>query len=204
MSSKVRWAILLAVIICVTAVAGISFLNKNDSQHISDVPREGRQQVPGLDPDTLTGDEQPIALPEIPVLYERNMPINPQLSREEELTLSNEEKLTLIRAKYMPVFEILESYYQRDMDNLVELAKNDYRAANGNVSQLAYKYTAAARALEKEADRSFNSVLGQMKAELRAHNLPLELARQVEREYKEQKGQRRQEMFNKVAGRIND
>lgn len=205
--SKMTWAVLLAAAICVGAIVAFSLLGGGDYQPISYIPPE--QVTPGAEGpgghpagqpsgDVGAANYQPQEFPRLPAV---DSPLPAQLSPE--------EKAARLEAKYIKTFAAMEKFYRHELNRLVESARADYRAVKSGVrdislSQLAGEYIRAAWNLEKEADRNFNTVLGSLKEELRANNLPVDLARQAEREYKQHKTQQRKELLSKAAKYVHD
>jgi len=175
---------------------------------ISYMPRgEGTlfDSSPGNDPsgngDAGTGGTEGPAPPNqanLPAEYQRFAPQN----------MSQEQKNNFIEKKYTYIFNSLDDYYNWELKRLLQAAKNDYLAVkNGRIdiplTQLANEYLRAGRSLEKEADNNFSIVLGQMKSELKANNLPLDLVKKAEKEYQEHKNQMRKDLLGQL-GNYND
>lgn len=207
LSSRAGWAIFVAVFICMAAVIWSSLLASERFDPIAYVPPgEGellaQDNISGKTSDynNESGDNE--TLEQTPMLpQELFLPV--------PNTLSQEEKLSLIKRKYINIFTNLESAYQRELDRLVNSAKADYIAIkNGkkdmSLTRLAREYISAGKNLEKQADHNFSQVLGEMKEELKEHNLSTDLAKQAEEEYKRQKSEMRKVMLKQVASYIND
>lgn len=200
-TSKAGWIVLVAAIICVVAITAFSLLTSPNYQPISYVPAEKGDLFPGEHgTGSIDGDLSDASGTHDPTVG-LDTYIPPQMSKE--------EKLQLIEKKYLSIFSNLESAYQRELDRLLESAKRDYIAIkNGtkdtSVSRVAIDYLNAGRSLEKEADRSFTKILGEMRGELQSHDLPLDIVKQAEREYNEQKSETRKKVLSQVASYVND
>lgn len=203
-TSKAVWAVLVAAIICVIAVAAFSWLGGNNFQPISNVPVKEGDLLPGEHGNgSIDGDlSDASGTHDTTVKHDTTDRIDTYISPQ----MSKEEKLQLIEKKYISIFSNLESEYNRELDLLIESAKGDYikGGTNASVSRIAMNYISEGRKLEKEADRSFNKTLVEMKMELQTHNLPLDIVKQAEREYKEQKSEMRKEILKQVASYVND
>lgn len=206
-ASRTGRAVMVAATICVIAVTTFIWLSGTNLQPISNVPiKEGDlfsgEQVNGsIDGDLSDASGNNNTTAQQDTTVEIDDFISPQMSKE--------EKLQLIEKKYISIFSNLESEYHRELDRLMESAKGDYTDAQGaakgtSVSRLAIRYFKEGRSLEKEADQSFNKILREMKMELRSHNLPLDIVKQAEREYKEQKAEKRKEILKQVASYVKD
>lgn len=212
LNAKTKWVVIVGALVCIVAIAVISLSGTGNFQPISYVPRDVTQLVTGQDKleNPAAGQESgSIASDNYNwLLYGTNWhPHENSISTNPEL--SDEEKLALIETKYRLYFSNLRNAYQGELNRLVESAKGDYAAAKSDrkdisLSRLAIEYINAGRNLEKEADKSFNNILDEMRSELKANELPVNLAREAEKEYQEQKKILRKDMMQQVARYVND
>lgn len=207
LNKKTKWLIFGAALACIVIIAAVSMSSGGNFKDISYIPRgEGTlfDNSPGDgsgNGDAGTGGTDAPSLPNqanLPEEYKQPTPQN----------ISQEQKHDFIEKKYTYLFNSLDDYYNWELKRLLQAAKNDYLAVkNGRkdmpLTQLANEYLRAGRSLEKEADNNFSVVLGQMKSELKANDLPLDLAKEAEKEYKEQKSQMRKDLFGQL-GSYND
>ncbi|TYO93255.1 hypothetical protein [Desulfallas thermosapovorans] len=205
--SKAGWVILTGALVCIAVVVAASLLGRSDFQPISYNPA-------GEDPTGTTpgGDVRPGWDVEIKELdwpsYVTFTPAgNVNISYDPELNKT--EKKAIIENTYTKIFSTMEARYRQEINRLVESAKADYIAVQKgqkdiSIGRLALAYVDAGKQLEKEADRSFNRVLGNMRAELQAQGLSTDMADRAEKHYKEQKSQLRKEMLQQMARYVND
>ncbi len=202
--SKSVWAVIAVCIIGVAIIIAVNLFVSGNSQSISYRPH---QEVPGnptLDSETEINQDQ-IDVYDKDLLKEFSTP-------EEEYSIdtqiSDDEKLAIIEAKYRTILSGLEIAYRTELQRLFSSARQDYLAANNgtkdiSLTRLAAEYMNAVRNLENMADNNFANVLDDMKSELKQYNLPMDLAKQAEQEYDEQKSQMRKKMLQQAAGYVN-
>ncbi len=119
------------------------------------------------------------------------------------------DKKSIIEDIYTRIFTSMEAQYKQELNRLLESAKSDYIAVksgqkNISIGRLALEYINAGKQLEKDADRNFNRVLGDLRSELKTQGLPMDMADQAERHYIEQKSRMRKDMLLQVARYAND
>ncbi|GGG07706.1 hypothetical protein [Paenibacillus aceti] len=103
-----------------------------------------------------------------------------------------------IEDKYSKVFKKLESTALSKLDTLAENALQDYRTGR-SLADLSSTYMSAANKLQSKVDSTFNSLLDQMKDELKEAGLDNELATKAESEYKQAIANKKSEMMKKVT-----
>lgn len=199
--SKNKLVVFIAAAMCVAVIVIGSLLSSSKYQPISYVPREEGLLLPrpGMDAQEQGAEDG----------VESDTRYNNEIIINVPDHLGKEEKLALFEIKYRNLFGSLQNNYQRELSRLMDSAKKDYIASvNGqkdiSISRLVVEYASVGRQMEKEADQNFNKILGEMKVELRSHDLPLEMAKQAEREYKEQKNRLRRDVLQQVASYVND
>ncbi|GAB7387953.1 hypothetical protein BSNK01_17900 [Bacillaceae bacterium] len=110
-----------------------------------------------------------------------------------------------IRAKYYPRFQRLQSEAVARLNQLAKNALADYqkskKTGEPSLSEIAAKYTSAAKKLEGGVDAAFYRLLDQMKNDLQTAGLPLDLAEEAERTYKAQIEQKKAELWSKALGK---
>jgi len=205
LNTKVALLVLGAALACVAIVVAVNLFSGSQFKDISYIPRgEGTllDESPGAPGNQNAGDNSaPIHPSRVSLPAEYRHPAPPALSEA--------QKLAFLEEKYTFMFNNLNDYYQWELARLLQLAGNDYLAVQDgrkdiSLAQLANEYLKAGRSLEKEADDSFAVVQGQMKSELKANNLPLDLVKKAEQEYKAQKSQMRKDLLAQLGSYIND
>jgi len=103
--------------------------------------------------------------------------------------------------EFEPRLAALQVKYQGELDTLVARAFSDYqRYKNDKPTLLALVpyYLRIGSALEKEADAEFNRIIAALEGELKANYLPINLATDLRRQYRELKQQKRRQLFNRA------
>lgn len=120
---------------------------------------------------------------------------------ETQVVLSPEQKLDIIREQYFQSFTQLQNVALSRIDTLVQLAKDEYKKKKNEKGfskiDLASKYMSAGNKLQAEVDKVFYQVLEQMKKDLQANDLPLDLAKEAEKEYKRRIEEKKEELMSK-------
>lgn len=215
LNTKTRWLVFGAALVCIIIVAVVSMSSGGQFKDISYIPQgegslfndspqaePGEPGKPGNQNADGTGGTAAPPHPNRAILpQEYKYPAPPAFSQA--------QKLNFIEQKYTFIFNNIDDYYNWELRRLLQAAANDYLAVkNGrqdmSLTQLANEYLRAGRSLEKEADDNFAVVLGQMKAELKANDLPSDLVKKAEKEYKEQKSQMRKDLLGQLGSYIND
>lgn len=204
--TKTGRAVLVAAVLCVAVVVALSLTNSDRYPPISYMPRETTpiSEIPGVAGDefdrpgskTDTGNQQDNS-------YNGTGDTAPQI----QPGLSEKQKLELIESRYTIIFKNMETAYRRELNRMAASAMRDYTDIREGrvempVPHLVREYISAGRALEKEADRNFNTVLESMKEELSRNNLSMEPVDRAEKEYRELKSATRKEIFRKIAEQI--
>jgi len=209
LNTKTKWLIFGAALACMAIVVVVNMSSGGNFKDISYIPRgEGTlfNNSPGDGASgnggAGTGGTDGPAPPN-----QANLP--EEYRQPAAQNLSQEQKHDFIEKKYTYIFNSLDDYYNWELMRLLQAAKNDYLAVEDGrmdmpLTQLANEYLRAGRSLEKEADNNFSVVLGQMKSELKANDLPLDLAKAAEKEYKEQKSQMRKDLLGQLGNYIDD
>lgn len=205
--SKAGWAILIGALVCIAVVVAVSLLGNNDFQPISYNPAGGDPSGATPGGDVRPGWDVEIGDLDWPSYVTFTPAGNVNISYDPGL--NNAEKKAIIENTYTKIFSSMEARYRQEINRLVESAKADYIAVKKgqrdiSIGRLALAYVDAGKQLEKEADRNFNKVLGDMRAELQAQGLSTGMADQAEKHYKEQKSQLRKEMLQQMARYVND
>ena len=116
--------------------------------------------------------------------------------------IGDDTELEDIIGKYIPVFEFLETQAGRKLDSLVDSALDEYQEQkrDGTYSRLvlANKYIQAGRMLEKQVDKTFYELLGELEKELTRNGYSTDLIREVEKTYKKEKEERKQILFKRL------
>lgn len=95
----------------------------------------------------------------------------------------------------------LQEKYEGELDALVDQAYGDYlkyRNDRKKLFSLVPFYIKAGAALEREADADFNALVGDIEKELRANGLPLNMASDLRRQYRDLKQQKRLQLLDKA------
>lgn len=209
LNRKTGWLIFGAALTCIVVIIVFSLSSSGDFKDISYIPRGDGTLFDNPPGDGAAGDSgtgtDGAGAPSLPDLTSLPEEYRQLAARH----LSPEQKQDFIRNKYTYLFNSLNDYYNWELKRLLQAAKNDYLAVkNGrkdiSMAQLAGEYLRAGRSLEKEADHNFSDLLGQMKSELKNSDLPLDLAKEAEQEYKDQKSLMRKELLGLLGSYIND
>jgi hypothetical protein len=116
--------------------------------------------------------------------------------------LTPDQKLEIIRDKYVHSYTQLQNLALDRLDTLVSLAKQEYNlkknSADFSKIDFASKYSSAANKLQDEVNRVFYQVLEQMKKELKENKLPLNLAKEAEDTYKSLIKKKKDELLSKM------
>ncbi|WP_025027152.1 hypothetical protein [Caldalkalibacillus mannanilyticus] len=111
-----------------------------------------------------------------------------------------------IEAKYKPRFERLESIAQEKLEALVANAAKEYttKQKDGKLdtTALAKKYLQGANMLENSIDATFDIILNQMSHELTENNLPTDLVKKAEQEYKAAIASKKSELYSNLQGKF--
>lgn len=200
-NKKTVWLVLGAALACMGIIIAFSMSSAGDFKDISYIPREGGtlfDNSPAVDSGSGHGGADTGGTDAPPPPSQANLPEEYKHSAAQNL--SPEQKLDFIEKKYTYVFNSLDNYYRWELKRLLQAAQNDYLAVKKgqkdmSLTQLASEYLRAGRSLEREADNNFSVVLGQLKSELKANDLPMDLAHKAEKEYKDLKSQMRKELL---------
>ncbi len=209
LNSRTRWIVLLGTLFCLVIVIAVSVLGSGDFQPIS-YPPPGENSLgttPGGD-----GDAKPSWDVEE---YKLDWPENVKFTPAGDVNIvyapqSNEaDKKSIIEKIYTQIFESMEAQYKQELNRLVESAKADYIAVKRGqkditISRLALDYVNEGKKLEKDADQEFFRILGNLRSELKVQGLPMDMADQAEKHYKEQKSQMRKDLLMQLARYAND
>jgi len=199
--------VFIGALVCIAIVIAISQLGNNDFHPIAYKPSgEGSSGI------TPGGDVKPgWDVEEYRLDWPKYVTFTPagdiKISYPSE---SNKvDKKSIIENAYTRIFTSMEAQYRQELNRLVELAEADYIAVKKGqkdipISRLALEYVNEGRQLEKDADRNFNKILGDLRSELSVQGLPMDMAEQAERHYKEQKSQMRKELLQQMARYAND
>jgi len=207
LNSRIRWIVFTGALVCMVMVIAVSVLGSGDFQPISYKP--SGQDPPGTTPG---GDAKPGWDVET---YEPDWPEYVTFTPSGDVNIvyapqSNKaDKKSIIEKIYTRIFTSMEAQYKQELNRLLESAKSDYIAVksgqkNISIGRLALEYINAGKQLEKDADRNFNRVLGDLRSKLKTQGLPMDMADQAERHYIEQKSQMRKDMLLQVARYAND
>jgi hypothetical protein len=109
-----------------------------------------------------------------------------------------------IEAYFITRLIIICRYYEGRLNGLLDLAWNEYSAAQKlrekvSAVSLAPKYIAAGSALERECDQDFYAVLSDFKAELRKNSFPLDKTFEAQKEYEKAKAARKKQIYLTAA-----
>jgi len=207
LNSKTCWIVFSGALVCIALVVAISHLGGGDFQPISYKPSgEGSSGT------TPGGDAKPDWDVEG---YQLDWPEYVTFTPAGDVEISYTpqsnklDKKSIIEKIYTQIFISMEAQYRQELNRLMESAKADYIAVKRgqkdiSISRLAVEYVSAGRQLEKEADRNFNRMLGNLRSELKAQGLPMDMADQAQRQYNEQKSQMREELLQQVERYAND
>ncbi|WKA50103.1 hypothetical protein QWY22_14515 [Planococcus liqunii] len=110
-----------------------------------------------------------------------------------------------IKSKYEPVIADIERQANASLNNLIEVAKNEYFEMEENDQSISYpyfynKYSAAATELEKRTDQIFYAVIDMMRQELISNDHSISVSKSMEEEYKNRKEKIRRDILKKTAG----
>ena len=103
--------------------------------------------------------------------------------------------------RYAPQLAELQEKYEGELQALVARGYSDYQRYKSDKKQLLAlvpAYIKTGTALEREADAAFNTIVTAMENELRANNLPPDLARDLRRQYRDLKQQKRRQLFDRA------
>lgn len=116
--------------------------------------------------------------------------------------LAPDQKLEIIRDKYVRSYTQLQNLALDRLDTLVSLAKQEYNmkknSADFSKIDFASKYSSAANKLQDEVNRVFYQVLEQMKKELKDNQLPMDLAKEAEDTYQSLIKKKKDELLSKM------
>ncbi|MDN7244550.1 hypothetical protein [Planococcus shenhongbingii] len=124
---------------------------------------------------------------------------NSAKSQKEGITVKDIEK------KYEPAIADIERQANNSLNNLIDLAKNEYLEMEANDQKISYpyfynKYSAAASKLEKRTDQIFYAVMDIMEQDLKSKNLPTSLSDTLSKKYESRKAQLRKDILKQTAG----
>jgi len=188
--------LVIAILFCIVSV-GLFLFVTNSSNPLSNLDNyKGKANVPettGQDREPEQSEKEEESLSDDAGFY---------ANLEKEMVNDRHREVAL---KYKSRFARLQSEYQGKLNNLLASAKADLKENDSKASlvKLAYNYLKKGQAMEKECDNRFYTILNEMKQELRQENLPMDLAREAEREYKSQKSQRRGHLLSVAKEYIN-
>lgn len=116
-----------------------------------------------------------------------------------------QDKYQAILLKYSAMFSKLQSEYTGKLNNLLKRAQLDIQNSGGQnkeIIKISYQYLKEARALEKECDTKFYSILSDMKKELKQEHFPQDVVDEAETQYKQQKKERERYLSTKALAYI--
>lgn len=113
-----------------------------------------------------------------------------------------------IITKYQRKSAAIEVEFENKVNIMIDEAKAEYLALspekrNKEKYNLAFKYMAKAAELEKECDKRFETILEDMKKELKSHRLSTSSVKVARQQYKEEKSARRKALMAKVMNQNN-
>ncbi|PLT35742.1 hypothetical protein [Bacillus sp. V5-8f] len=104
-----------------------------------------------------------------------------------------------ITSTYRTVFGELEAQETSKIDQLVVQAKADYVSKKYTNAELAVKYQEAAKALESNADKSFNILYQQMQFDLETNGFSINDGQGFKTDYQAKKEERRNRVVKQVT-----
>ncbi len=110
-----------------------------------------------------------------------------------------------VAPSYEQVFNELEDKANQLLENLISQAKKEYDSLTMKekenpvvLSAMASDYLAKSKTLERQIDEVFYDVLGDMKEELKTNQLDTGILKQFEKEYVDNKRERKKELMEKA------
>lgn len=120
----------------------------------------------------------------------------------------NGEDLEGIIAIYEPSFVEIEAKALQRLDNLFEAALEEYHREKNdgtlNRFMLTNKYIQAGRILEKNVDKTFDTLLDKMKAELTRKGHTTEITSEIKETYRQSKEEKKRELFDQLQKTFNE
>jgi|LSQX01.3.fsa_nt_gb hypothetical protein len=119
------------------------------------------------------------------------------------IPVTPQEHEQLIVDKYTAKFYALRNVALSNINSLISQALNEYNNTSDNKKSsekvsLGYKYLRLGRSLEKEIDAKFNSILNDMRSELKKYNLPTSSVNEAQKTYDVEKSERRSYLIDKA------
>lgn len=90
----------------------------------------------------------------------------------------------------------LQSEFEKELNNLIEAAINDYTSNNIPKTKLASKYITEGSKLEKSSDNKFYSLLKKMENELKANSHDISLIKDVAKYYENYKSEKKSSLIS--------
>ncbi|MDC3416652.1 hypothetical protein [Aquibacillus salsiterrae] len=121
--------------------------------------------------------------------------------RQEDDTLSRKE----IKAQYKPAFKSLEVQATQKLNNLLQLAYEEYQTKKENDEKIDFayfyrKYKTAADNLEAKTDQAFDQIYGSLVKDLKENGYSGNAANDFKDQYEEAKEQRKGFILDKAMG----
>jgi len=207
----------LAILVCITVLCSITcgFFKIDEKESSRQPNRDYKKQTKasnimpqplqnkGQKPSNVNSNKD-LAKQEEPARGGRQDPaIIKQRVAKEKLPKSHKEKTVTvsdIEERYSPRFLALKDEFNGELNSLIVQGLEEYGTYQQNnidppLIKLVLKYLSLGRALEDECDRRFNNLVGQMKQELSANSLPVNLIKKAERQYENQKLQEKRQLI---------
>ena len=178
-----------------------SFDDENILNNLEDNIAEGSNSedddsIDNNSEDNVTDDDSSQEVNSVKPEPENNDIAENQPSTKQQITQND------ILDKYKPQFYYLQNLALNRLDTLHSAAVQEYvqnkKDGTLNRSELAQKYIQAGNRLEANVDKSFNSTLNAMKAELIANNLDTNIVDVSKNDYEKAKSNKRSELLDKV------
>lgn len=189
---KKQFAIIATSVICILAISFFAIANYGS-------PGPSFKRYTGQSDDIQPGNVNGSANGAMQYQHEETWDFS-----QWEKDLVNEQH-RLIVLKYESRFAHLQAEFQGKINNLLLSARADIersKITNADLAQLAYRYIREGNALEKDCDKRFYSILGDLEKELRQEGLPLDMVRLAEETYKRQKEQRKDYLTDQAMSYI--
>ncbi|WP_347489300.1 hypothetical protein ABDB91_19070 [Desulfoscipio sp. XC116] len=202
LNSKTKWIVFTGALVCMAVVIAVSLLGSDNFQPISYKSLDGSSSGASYDGDAGPGWD----VEELKLDWPENVTFTPEGDVEifYDPQSDKADKKNIVENTYMRIFTSMENRYRRELTRLLDSATADYIAVKKgqkdiSIGRLALEYINAGKQLEKDADRNFDRVLGDLRSELKEQGLPMDMADQAQEHYKDLKSQLRKDMLQKVA-----
>lgn len=131
--------------------------------------------------------------------------VNAEKSAKSKQTKSTALTEKEVKKNYEPAIADIERQANASLNNLIDLAKEEYFKMEENAQEISYpyfynKYSAAASKLEKRTDDVFYALMEVMRQDLKANGLPDDLPKSLSKEYENRKDKLRREILKETAG----